>query len=372
MSLSIGIIGLPNVGKSTLFNALLKRQAALVANYPFATIEPNVGVVDVPDHRLERLAEIVRADYGERKGDREIPEKIIPATIKFYDIAGLVKGASQGEGLGNEFLGHIREVDALVHLVRTFSDPNIIQTGVDDPEENIDVINTELILSDLQSISKRSERLEKEVKTDKSEDLAHELEACRKIFVVLNDGKLAKSADLSDKEELVSKNLNLLTLKPMIVVYNSDEDILYSKDQQNQSADQSNILKISAKIESEIYSIDDIVERAEFMKEMGMTTSGLDMVVRKAYEILDLETYFTAGPKEVHAWTYTRGTTAPKAAGKIHTDFERGFISAVIVNYEQLNQAGSMKAAQLQGLVRLEGKEYIFKDGDIAEFNFSV
>ncbi|RJR27285.1 redox-regulated ATPase YchF [candidate division WWE3 bacterium] len=372
MSLSVGIVGLPNVGKSTLFNALLKRQAALVANYPFATIEPNVGVVDVPDNRLQRLADIVKVDQGFKSGDREVPEKIIPATIQFYDIAGLVKGASQGEGLGNEFLGHIRGVDAIIHLVRDFSDTNIIRTNSDKPEENIEIINTELVLSDIQSLTKQIANLEKVAKTDKSDTLAHELSAARKIFEVLNSGKLASSIDLSVEEKIASKNLNLLTLKPMIVVYNCDEKELYTEDTQSNGSIGNDRTVLSAKIESEIYSIEDSAERELFMHELGLKESGLDKIVRSAYSLLDLETYFTMGPKEVRAWTFSRGSKAPQAAGKIHTDFERGFISANVINFSQLDSIGSLKKAQSLGQVRLEGKEYVFKDGDIAVFNFSV
>ena len=334
MSLSIGIVGLPNVGKSTLFNALLKRQAALAANYPFATIEPNTGIVDVRDPRLNILAQFVRNDYGSKAGDRQIPEKIIPAVVQFYDIAGLVKGASQGEGLGNEFLGHIRGVDAIVQVVRDFTDENVIRAGATNPEEDIQTINTELILADLQSLEKKMPILEKE-------------------------------------DEILIKDLNLLTLKPMIIVLNTDESKLSTQDTQKITISGKDGLEICAKIESELAEFDEN-ERQSYMKEIGITEPGLDRLIREGYELLNLESFLTMGPKEVRAWTYTKGDKAPQAAGKIHTDFERGFISAEIVNYSDLKPLESLKKAREKGLVRLEGKNYTMRDGDVVEFNFSV
>ena len=363
-TLSIGIVGLPNVGKSTLFNALLKRQAALAANYPFATIEPNIGVVDVPESRLDRLVQIVKTDYGSKVGDREIPEKLVPATIKFYDIAGLVKGASQGEGLGNAFLGHIREVDAIVHVVRAFTDENVIKAGSISPEADIETIKTELILSDLQVIEKKLPKLEREAKL--------EFVSLNKIKVGLNAGKLANQLDLS-KEELESVGeINLLTLKPVIYVYNIDEKDLGTNIARIKENDVGESIYISAQIESEIASINNVDERKEFSETLGIKESGLDQIIKKGYSILGLETFFTIGPKEVRAWTIKKGSTAPQAAGRIHTDFERGFISAQVVGYDDLNKFGSEKVAKTRGLVRLEGKTYIMRDGDVVEFNFSV
>jgi ribosome-binding ATPase len=372
MSLSIGIIGLPNVGKSTLFNALLKRQAALAANYPFATIEPNVGVVDVPDERISRLVEIVRIDFGLKAGDKEIPEKVIPATVKFYDIAGLVKGASKGEGLGNEFLGHIRETDALVQVVRDFNDENVIRAGAIAPEDDIATVNTELILSDLQLLEKKVSHLESELRADRGDKMQNYASAVRKVFEGLNKGVLAKNLSLSDEETEAVKGLNLLTSKPMIYIYNVDEADLSKYSTQNVGDSTNGKVYISAKIESEIASIQDETERNDFLKELGITESGLNKLIRVGYALLGLETFFTIGPKEVHAWTMPKGSLAPQAAGKIHTDFERGFISAQIINYKDLDRVGSEKKAKTEGLVRLEGKGYTMKDGDCVEFNFSV
>ena len=371
MSLSIGIVGLPNVGKSTLFNALLKRQAALAANYPFATIEPNVGVVDVPDFRLQKLAEYVRNDYGNKIGDRELPEKITPTVIKFYDIAGLVKGASQGEGLGNEFLGHIREVDAIIHLVRDFHDENVIRAGSIDPEGDITTIDTELILADLQVLDKIYDRIQKDSKTVKSKEMESKISACTKIKEALDKGSPARSVILTDDEKESIKELNLLTSKPLIYVLNSDEEDLGTNSTQNYPEYLKDSLRICAKVESELANFDEN-ERIAYLKELGISQTGLDKIIQKGYEILGLETYLTMGPKEVRAWTIEKGTKAPQAAGKIHTDFERGFISAEIVNFESLLKLESLKKAKEQGLVRLEGKNYVMKDGDVVEFRFSV
>lgn len=371
MSLSIGIVGLPNVGKSTLFNALLKRQAALAANYPFATIEPNVGIVDVPDDRLQKLAEFIRNDYGARQGDRELPEKITPAMIKFYDIAGLVKGASQGEGLGNEFLGHIRDTDAIIQVVRDFEDDNIIRAGSTAPKEDIEIINTELILSDLQSLEKRMDKMGRDLKGDKSKDSQRKLELYNLIIGCLNESKPASTLKLEKEDLLLIKDLNLLTLKPMIYVYNVDEQKMKTKYTQTPSNPENTSLHICAKLEAELASFDDS-ERKMYMEEAGITQTGLDQIIKKGFDILGLETYLTMGPKEVRAWTIHKGTKAPQGAGVIHTDFERGFISAEIINYQTLLPIGSLKKAKELGLVRLEGKEYVMKDGDIVEFRFSV
>lgn len=371
MGLSIGIVGLPNVGKSTLFNALLKRQSALVANYPFATIEPNIGIVDVPDERLQYLAQFVRNDFGHKIGDREVPERIIPAVVKFYDIAGLVRGASQGEGLGNEFLGHIREVDAIVQVVRDFSDENIIRAGATTPEEDIKIINTELILADLQSLDKKIPILERDAKVSKDSELAVKLQVIKKMRDVLDGGELASTSNLEKEELLLVKDLNLLTLKPMIFILNTDEDKLSTSDTHIDNILGKDSLRICAKIEQELADFDEN-ERKSYMKESGISESGLDQIIRKGYDLLNLESFLTMGPKEVRAWTYTKGDRAPQAAGKIHTDFERGFISAEIVNYVDLKPLESLKKAKEKGLVRLEGKNYVMRDGDIVEFNFSV
>lgn len=378
MSLSIGIVGLPNVGKSTLFNALLKRQAALAANYPFATIEPNVGVVDVPDERLEVLARFVRNDYGAKAGDREVPEKITPTVIKFYDIAGLVKGASQGEGLGNEFLGHIRETDAIVQVVRDFTDENVIKAGAVSPEEDIQTINTELILADSQTLEKRIERMGNAFNFPKSKEDSEKGPIYAKLRQIFNEGNFAGSVTWSEEDREVMQDLNLLTLKPMIYVLNVDEDKLNTNIPQtpNEVGDNSRLklsdeLQISAKIESELSGLDKEEQKA-FMKELGISESGLDKIIKKSYEILGLQSFLTMGPKEVRAWTIKKGSKAPQAAGVIHTDFERGFISAEIINYQTLLPIESLKKAKELGKIRLEGKEYVMQDGDIVEFRFSV
>lgn len=371
MSLSIGIVGLPNVGKSTLFNALLKRQAALAANYPFATIEPNIGIVDVPDERLQILSKIVQNDYGTTMGSREVPEKTIPAVIKFYDIAGLVKGASQGEGLGNEFLGHIREVDAIIQVVRAFEDENVIRAGSTDPESDASTINTELILADLSVLEKKMRFLQSELRGNKSKENLEKERLYNLLLTSFNENKMSNALNLTNEEKMYIKDLNLLTIKPMIYVLNESElDIVNNYTQKGVIGSYDNI-RISAKIESELSVLDEN-ERKEYMKEFGMTESGLDKIIKKCYDLLGLQTYFTAGPKEVRAWTINKGDTAPKAAGKIHTDFERGFISAEIVGFEPLKSVMSMKTAKDKGLIRLEGKNYVMQDGDVVEFNFNV
>ncbi|NMB70064.1 redox-regulated ATPase YchF [candidate division WWE3 bacterium] len=374
MSLSLGIVGLPNVGKSTLFNALLKRQAALAANYPFATIEPNIGIVDVPDERLNRLAEIVRVDYGQRQGDRELPEQIIPAVVKFYDIAGLVKGASSGEGLGNAFLSHIREVDALVQVVRAFDDDNVVRAGATDPASDIEIINTELILADIQVIDKKLEKGERELKSDKTAEGIERYDLLLTVRQALGEGKLANSLNLSTKQKDLLKEYNLLTFKPLIYVFNVSESEAGAdiKSIHSDVIDRYNGIKISAKIESEIASMDDPADRDAFMSDLGLRESGLNQVIRKGFDILGLQVFLTMGPKEVRAWTVKKGSSAPEAAGVIHTDFQRGFISAEIVAYEDLASLGSLKLARDKGLLRLEGKTYIMRDGDVVEFNFSV
>jgi GTP-binding protein YchF len=361
MALSIGIIGLPNVGKSTLFNALLKKQAALAANYPFATIEPNVGVVDVPDERLQKLYEIVEIEY------KTPPKRIVPAVVNFVDIAGLVKGASEGEGLGNKFLSHIREVDAIIHVVRSFEDPNVARAGSTDPESDISVINTELILADIQVLSKR---IENEQRNSKSGDKVsfERLSVYEKLMIKLDQGELASATDLTEKEKLLAKDLNLLTAKPFIHVYNVSEEFVTKPDNKETGTD---VVYLCAQLESELASLSD-QEAEEYMKELGIHNSGLDKVIKRGYKLLNLHTFFTAGPKEVRAWTIGVGDKAPQAAGTIHTDFERGFICAEVISFDGLVKAGGWKKAKDLGLIRTEGKEYIMKDGDVVEFRFSV
>ncbi|MFA6981432.1 MAG: redox-regulated ATPase YchF [Patescibacteria group bacterium] len=361
MGLSIGIIGLPNVGKSTLFNALLKKQAALAANYPFATIEPNVGVVDVPDERLQKLYEIVEKEY------KTPPKRIMPAVVNFVDIAGLVKGASEGEGLGNKFLSHIREVDAIIHVVRAFEDPNVARAGSTDPENDIKVINMELILADLQVLNKK---IETEQRNSKSGDkLSFEkLAVCEKILVALDRGELASSVQLTEKEHIHAKDLNLLTSKPFIQVYNVSEEFVSKPENKEMGTD---VVYLCAQLESELASLSDTDAQA-YMEELGIHYSGLDKVIKRGYKLLNLQTFFTAGPKEVRAWTIRIGDKAPQAAGTIHTDFERGFICAEVVSYDDLVKAGSWRGAKELGLIRTEGKEYFMNDGDVVEFRFSV
>jgi GTP-binding protein YchF len=368
-SLSVGIVGLPNVGKSTLFNALLKRQAALVANYPFATIEPNVGIVDVPDYRLDLLCQYVRNDYP--RTDKQIPEKVVPSMIKFFDIAGLVKGASQGEGLGNEFLGHIREVSAIAHVIRDFSDENVIRAGSVNPLNDSAVVNTELILSDLQILDKFMGRLEKDARVGKSKEVIKKLEVAKKVREKLEKGVFASSIDLDEESKELIKEFNLITLKPMIYVLNVCENELKQKLAQKIFIDHSEAIIICAKVEAELSDFDE-KEKKDYLLTLGVEETGLDKLIKKCYDLLGLECYLTMGPKEVHSWTIKKGFKAPQAAGEIHTDFERGFISAEVVNFKDLKPIESLKKAKEMGLVRLEGKNYVVKDGDIIEFNFSV
>jgi ribosome-binding ATPase len=376
VSLSLGIIGLPNVGKSTLFNALLKRQQALVANYPFATIEPNIGIVEVPDERLYRLAEIVRSEHRQRKSDREIPEKVTPAVVKFYDIAGLVKGASEGEGLGNQFLSHIKEVDAIVHVVRVFDDPDVVRAGSIGPKKDVEIINTELGLADLQALEKRIEKFDTELKKARTPENIKKMELYKILKEVLSRGEPVGSVDLSEEDKKLIKDLNLLTLKPVIYVFNINESDLNTKGVQYNDLTYSeskypNQVFLSAKIESELSSLSES-DAELYKKELGLEESGLDLVIKKGYGILGLQTFFTPGPKEVRAWTIKTGTKAPQAAGTVHTDFERGFISAEIISFEGLAEAGSWKGAKEKGLVGIEGKDYVMREGDVALFRFSV
>jgi len=362
-SLSIGIVGLPNVGKSTLFNALLKKQIALAANYPFATIEPNIGIIEVPDSRVEGLADLVR------KEDRKDPDKIVPAVVKFVDIAGLVKGAAQGEGLGNKFLSHIREVDAIIHLLRFFTDENVARAGSISPKEDKEIINTELILADLEVLEKRMAGESRSARSgDKKGILRYE--TYKKLQTHLNSGKLCTTLELSSREKEAVKDLSLLTSKPVLYVFNISEDAFVEEEKLALSKELEGV-PICAKLESELAGLSD-EERKEYMEELGIGESGLNKIIRKSYEILGLQTFFTYGPKEVHAWTIKQGFTAPQAAGKIHTDFERGFIAAQVISYDVLVKLEGWKNAREKGLVRSEGKDYVMREGDVVEFRFSV
>lgn len=364
--MKLGMVGLPNVGKSTLFNALTNAGAES-ANYPFCTIEKNVGIVSVPDERLDKLAEMYE------------PDKFTPATLEFVDIAGLVKGASKGEGLGNKFLADIREVDAVVHVVRCFEDANIIHVdGSINPLRDIETINLELIFSDIEMIERRIDRAKKAVKGDKKYLI--EIDFLERLKTHLENGKSARAFDFTEDERELIKSTPLLSAKPVIYAANLSEDDFINNIETNENyqkvkalaeEEHSAVLPICAQIEAEISDMEND-EKAMFLGELGLEVSGLNRIIKEGYALLGLISYLTAGKQEVRAWTITKGTKAPQAAGKIHTDFEKGFIRAEVISFDDLIECGSMAAAKEKGLVRLEGKEYVMQDGDIVLFRFNV
>lgn len=364
MGFKCGIVGLPNVGKSTIFNAITSAGAE-AANYPFCTIEPNVGIVAVPDSRLNALSEIVN------------PQQVLPTTMEFVDIAGLVKGASRGEGLGNQFLGHIRRVDAIAHIVRCFEDDNVVHVdGSIDPLRDVEVIQTELNLADLDSVEKRINRIGKQAKSG-DKKLQEELALMEKVHDCLNGGQPARNADLTAEQWKVLRELCLITAKPVLYVANVAEDDLSGKHpfvarlREHAAAEGAEMMVICGKIEAEIAELPD-GEKSEFLKELGLGESGLDQMIHAGYRLLGLFTYFTAGVKEVRAWTVSAGSRAPQAAGVIHTDFEKGFIRAEVIGYEDYVATRGEARAKEKGLMRLEGKEYVVKDGDVMHFRFNV
>ncbi|MGI8812582.1 MAG: redox-regulated ATPase YchF [Pyrinomonadaceae bacterium] len=366
--LQAGIVGLPNVGKSTLFNALTAQETALAANYPFATIEPNVGVVEVPDDRLPVLQKLNKA------------QKIVPATVEFLDIAGLVRGASKGEGLGNQFLANIRETHAVIQVVRCFEDDNIIHVeGSVNPVRDIETIQIELALADLTSVEKRRDKAARAAKASGDKDAKRELEILDKIQPVLEEGRPARAADLTDDERAIIKTWFLLSTKPTIYAANVDEETLADPESNphvqtvmaHAKSENADVVVICAKLEAELVALD-AEERSEYLKDLGLTSSGVDKLIKAAFHMLGLMSFLTAGEKEVRAWTIPIGTKAPQAAGEIHTDIERGFIRAEIIGYDDLVASGSRKAASEKGLARLEGKEYVMQDGDVVDFRFNV
>lgn len=365
MGLKCGIVGLPNVGKSTLFNALTAAKA-LAANYPFATKDPNIGMITVPDARLDKLAELIN------------PRSVVPTTVEIVDIAGLIKGASQGEGLGNQFLANIREVDAILHVIRCFDDDNVVHVdGSVNPVRDKEIIDTELILKDLDTLEKRIDKLRKQAKSGAKED-ARAVEHAEKIRIHLEQGLPARSVQLDEEGQALMQDLLLLTSKPILYVCNVDEGSILTGNAHTQAftkaieGEPAEVILISAGIEAEIIDLEDHAERMEFLEALGLQEPGVNRLIQASYHLLDLITYFTAGEKEVRAWTIRRGTKAPQAAGVIHTDFEKGFIRAEVIKYADYVKYGSEAAIKEAGKMAVEGKEYVVHDGDVMHFRFNV